>query len=152
MDQGQVVEIPGFRARKTGNNRTPKPDRLLLLTSARLAGERRQYMCSRYVRLKSHVNSSRRPSAEPRAVLLCQLSSGIALGQQLVERVAAARLRLHDQTATVDNQADGSTGLQVQHFENRWGNGEHNRTTDFPQIGGVQWLPPRLYLYITCSF
>jgi amidohydrolase family protein len=74
------------------------------------------------------------------------------LGQQLIERVAAARVRLHDQTAAVDNQTDGSTGSQVQHFENCWGNGKHYRTPDFPQIGRVQCLSPQLYQYITCSF
>src|SRR6516165_1192680 len=89
------------------------------------------------------------PDVEPLAVLLCRLSGGIALGEQLIERVAAARLWLNNQTAAVDDQADGIPGLQMQHVKNRWGNGEHNRTPDLPQIGRVQSVPPGLYMCIT---
>jgi hypothetical protein len=48
------------------------------------------------------------------------------------------RSRLHNQTAAVDDQADGIPGLQTQHVKNRRGNGEHNRTPNLAQIGRVQ--------------
>jgi hypothetical protein len=71
------------------------------------------------------------------------------LGQQLLERVTAARLRFDDQTAAIDEQGNRGSGSQVQHVENGRRNGEHYRAADFAQTGRVQWIPPRLYLDIT---
>jgi hypothetical protein len=53
-DQGQVVEILGFQAWKTGDNRAAKADRQRFPTSAGLRSGRGQHIGSLYVLIKSH--------------------------------------------------------------------------------------------------
>ena len=52
MDQDQVVEIPGFLSRKTGENRRAKTDRRPHAASAGLRSKRAQQMSSRCVHVK----------------------------------------------------------------------------------------------------
>jgi hypothetical protein len=58
-DQGQVVEILGFQAWETGDNRAAKADRQRFPTSAGLRSGRGQHISSLYVLIKSQARASR---------------------------------------------------------------------------------------------
>jgi hypothetical protein len=66
--------------------------------------------------------------------LLPRRSLGIALGEQLVQGIPAPLLRLHDETAAFNRDADLGAGLQLQEIEQRGRYGQHDRTADFAQI------------------
>jgi len=66
---------------------------------------------------------------------------GAALGQQFVQGVAWTLPWLHDQAAFFNGDADPGTGLQLQYVEQRWRDGQHDRASDFAQVGGVHGIP-----------
>jgi hypothetical protein len=65
---------------------------------------------------------------------------GIALGQQFVQGVPAPLTGLHDETASVNRNADLGASLQAQGVEQRRRDSQHDRAADFAQIGSVYGL------------
>lgn len=57
----------------------------------------------------------------------------------------------------IDGQADSSAGLQVQLFEECWRDGQHDRATDFAQIGCMHAMPQKklysniIYFGLVCK-
>lgn len=45
--------------------------------------------------------------------------------------------RLDDQAIAIDCEADSGSGLQMQQIEDSWRKGQHDRTADPAEIGGI---------------
>src|SRR3989442_599285 len=87
----------------------------------------------------------------PIAILTRAPNRGLALRQQLVERIAPAPLGIDDEPACLDRKADGSIRGEIERVEHGLGDRQHDRSPNFSQACGMRHdMILELYRNITC--
>src|SRR5437763_10538336 len=106
---------------------------------------------ARFLRASSDQLAAHRLVIQPFAFFLAAPSLGIALRQQLVERIPWPWMRLDNEPAALHRQADLRSRPQVQDVEHCGRYGQHDRATHLTQVCCVHRTLQKLYFSITYS-